>query len=231
MADFLPTPTRTALINVDMQNCFVEGGPLASPDGLAVVERVNQLAEACRRAGIFVVHTRSWMRPDGSNLGVMGEIVPPFIVGLYTEGSPTAELHSSLQVEAGDIVVNKPRYGAFYSTDLELILRARGIDTVIVTGIATNICCETTAREAAVRDFRVFFLSDGTATMDMNGVTALDLQRATCASLGQVFAQVLPVATMIEKIEEATPQAERSSEVPVTAYRPLAEAATGSPTR
>jgi hypothetical protein len=77
----------------------------------------------------------------------------------------------------------------------------------------------------------VFFLSDGTATMDMNGVTALDLQRATCASLGQVFAQVLPVATMIEKIEEAAPQAERSSEVPVTAYRPLAEAATGSPTR
>lgn len=78
------------------------------------MERVNQLAEACRRAGIFVVHTRGWMRPDGSNLGVMGEIVPPFIVGLYTEGSPTAELHSSLQVEAGDMVVNKPRYGAFY---------------------------------------------------------------------------------------------------------------------
>jgi len=58
----------------------------------------------------------------------------------------------------------KPRFGAFQGTDLELILRSRGIDTVIVTGVATNVCCDTTAREAAVRDFRVFFLSDGTAT-------------------------------------------------------------------
>jgi ureidoacrylate peracid hydrolase len=195
------TPTHTALINVDMQRCFVEGTPLASPEGLALVDRVNLLSRACREAGALVVHTRGWMRPDGSNLGVMAELVPPFISALYTEGADSAQLHDKLDVAASDIVVNKPRYGAFYATDLELILRSRGIDTVIITGIATNICCETTAREAAQRDFRVLFLSDGTATKEMNGVAAADLQRATCASLGMVFAKIATIDDVIAALQ------------------------------
>jgi len=64
---------------------------------------------------------------------------------------------------------------------------------VLISGIATNICCETTAREAAQHDFRVVFLSDGTATKDMNGVAATDLQRATLASVGMVFAQIATI--------------------------------------
>ena len=203
MTDFALAPTRTALINVDMQKCFVEGSPLASPDGLELVERINRLSKICRGAGILVVHTRGWMRPDGSNLGVMGELVPPFIVELYTEGAPTAELHESLVVDEKDVILNKPRYGAFHGTDLDLVLRSRGIDAVVVSGIATNICCETTAREAAQRDYRVFFLSDGTATKEMGGVPAEELQRATCASLSMVFAQVLTVDEVIEKVHAA----------------------------
>lgn len=195
--------TRTALINVDMQRCFVEASPLASPDGLIVLSRINALAAACRKAGVLVVHTRGWMRADGSNLGVMGELVPPFIVALYTEGSDTAQLHEGLNVAPEDIIVDKPRYGAFHATDLELILRSRGIDTVIISGIATNICCETTAREAAQRDFRVIFLSDGTATKEMGGVSAADLQSATCASLGMVFAKIAKTEEVIRAAEAA----------------------------
>ena len=88
-----------------------------------------------------------------------------------------------------------------------------GIDTIIVTGIATNVCCETTAREAAVRDFRVFFLSDGTSTFDMGDVPAAELKRATCATLGFLFAQVLTVGEMIRKLSVATrsPAALRAS--------------------
>ena len=202
VTDFPLVPTRTALINVDMQRCFVEGSPLASPDGLALVDRINQLAAVCRDAGIVIVHTRGWMSPDGSNLGVMGELVPPFIVDLYTEGAVSAELHDALEVAAADVVLNKPRYGAFHGTDLETILKSRGIDTAIISGIATNICCDTTAREAAQRDFRVFFLSDGTATKEMNGVPADELQRDTCASLGMVFAQIATIDEIIEKIRD-----------------------------
>ena len=60
--------------------------------------------------------------------------------------------------------LEKPRFGAFHGTDLELILRSRGIDSVIISGIHTTVCVDTTAREADMRDFRVFFLSDGTST-------------------------------------------------------------------
>jgi nicotinamidase-related amidase len=72
-------PTRTALINVDMQECFVEHSPLAAPDGPAVLEQINRLAAACRAAGVLVVHTRGWMRPGRANVGaVMADLVPPF---------------------------------------------------------------------------------------------------------------------------------------------------------
>ena len=205
MPAFPLVPAKTALVNVDMQRCFVEGSPLASPDGLALLNKVNGLIRTCRQAGVLVVHTRGWMARDGSNLGVMAELVPPFIVDLYTEGSPTAELHEALDVAAEDLIVDKTRYGAFHGTDLARQLRDRGIETVIISGIATNICCETTAREASQHDFRVVFLSDGTATKEMNGVPAQDLQRATLASLGMVFAEIATVADVTERIEAAVP--------------------------
>lgn len=204
MAEFQVELRKLALLNVDLQNVFVQGSPIAAPDGLAVVGRINRLSAACRSRGVPVVHTSHVTRADGSNVGVLGEIIPPVKDGLIARGSPPAALHSSLQVEPGDILLEKPRFGAFHGTDLELILRARGIDSVIITGIATNVCAETTAREASVRDFRVFFMSDGTATSDMMGVTRADLQRATCASLAFAFAQVLSVDEMIGKLDAAS---------------------------
>lgn len=202
--DFNVNPQRTALINVDMQNCFVEGSPISSPDGLLVLERINRLADACRRDGILVIHTSHVLRPDGSNIGVFGEVVPLVKNGIINKGTDSAALHRGLVVDAHDILLDKPRFGSFYGTDLELILRSRGIDTVIITGIATNVCCETTAREAMSRDFRVFFLSDGTATSAIGDLSAAELQKATCATLGALFAQVLTVDEMLEKIACAT---------------------------
>jgi nicotinamidase-related amidase len=204
MADFAVVPSRTALINVDMQNCFVQGSPISAPEGLEVQDRVNRLAAACRTAGIVVVHTSHVLRPDGSNIGVLGELAPIVKEGIVTKGSDSAALHKGLHVDPRDILLDKPRFGAFHATDLELILRSHGIDTVIISGIATNVCCETTAREATVRDFRVFFLSDGTATFGIGDVSAAEMQKATCATLGFVFAQVLTVDEMIRKIDSAS---------------------------
>ena len=201
MVNFDVVPERTALVNVDMQNCFVEGSPIAAPDGLAVLERINRVTAACRRAGILVIHTSNVLRADGSNLGVLAEFNPIVKTGILNKGSATAALHQKLVVEVRDILLDKPRFGAFHGTDLELILRSRGIDTLIITGIATNVCCETTAREAAVRDFRVLFLSDGTATFSIGDLSAAELQKATCATLGRGFAQVLTVDEIIAKIE------------------------------
>jgi ureidoacrylate peracid hydrolase len=192
--DFTVVPKHTALINVDLQNGFVRG----TPDGPAVLERINRLSAACRDAGILVINTRHVLRPDGSNMGVLRNI-PKIKDGFLNEGAESAALHNQLVVDPRDLHLEKPRFGAFHATDLELILRARGIDTIIVSGISTNVCCDTTAREANARDFRVFFLSDGTATP-----AGANLQNATLEILDGLFAQVLTVDEMLERIS-ATP--------------------------
>lgn len=204
MVDFEVVPARTALINIDLQNCFVENSPIAAPDGRIILAHMNRLAAACRNAGILVIHTSIVFRPDGSNMGGIAQFNPHAKAGILNKGAQSAALHSALEVDERDILLDKPRFGAFHGTDLELILRSRGIDTIIIGGVATNICCETTAREAAVRDFRVFFLSDGTATAAMGDASAEELQKATCATLGFLFAQVLTVEEMLGKIERAS---------------------------
>jgi nicotinamidase-related amidase len=201
--NFPVIPARMALINVDMQNCFVQNSRIAASDGLALLQRINQLASVCRAAGILVIHTSHVLRPDGSNMGMLAELAA-VKAGMIHKGSVSADLHKELVVDHTDILLDKPRFGAFYGTDLDLILRARGIDTVIIAGIATNVCCETTAREAMVRDFRVFFLSDGTTTFGMSDATAAELQKATLATLSFVFGHILSTDEMIEKIQRAT---------------------------
>jgi ureidoacrylate peracid hydrolase len=188
--DFTVVSERTALINVDLQNCFVDG----TPDARAILEHINRLSAVCRDAGILVIHTRHVLRPDGSNMGVLAEI-PKIKAGFLNEGAESAALHKGLVVDPRDLRLEKPRFGAFHATDLELILRTRGIDTVIISGISTNVCCDTTAREANARDFRVLFLSDGTATP-----AGAEFQRATLEILDGLFAQVLTVDEVLQKI-------------------------------
>ena len=186
-------PKRTALLNVDLQNCFVDS--LDDPQPL--LERINRLSARCRAAGILVIHTRHVVRADGSNLGVLAE-VDRIRDGLLNEGAVSAELHRDVAVEPGDLRLDKPRFGAFTGTDLELTLRTRGIDTLIVSGISTVVCCDTTAREAHARDFRVFFLSDGTAT-----AAGPEYQSLTLDVLAGLFAQVLSVDELLIKVAAA----------------------------
>ena len=208
MVQFAVDPGATALVIVDMQNCFVAGSPVAAPAGAQVAGRLNRLAAAVRGAGIPVVWTRHVVRPDGSNTGLLGELVPPVAAGVINDDAPTAALHSVTDLRPGDIVVDKPRFGSFHGTDLEVILRSRGIDTLILGGINTNVCVDTTAREAAVREFRVLFLRDGTANFDLPGgglgpASAEELQRAACAVMAFGFAQVVTVDQALSRIPVA----------------------------
>jgi nicotinamidase-related amidase len=204
MTDFAVNPRTTALINVDIQNCFVQDSPVAAPGGAAIIPRINRLADAVRRSGGLVIHTLHVVRADGSTTGIMGEFNAAIKAGLLHKGARSAALHRDLTINPGDTIIEKPRYGAFFGTDLELVLRNRGIDTVIVTGITTNVCCETTAREANMRDFQVFFISDGTATFDLPGVTAEEVQKSVCATLAMAFAQVETTDVMIGKLGRET---------------------------
>ena len=207
MTEYAVDPARMALVNVDMQVAFVEGTPLSAPDGVVLLPVVNRLAAACREAGMMIIHTRHVTRPDGSNLGTMGELIEPVRDGYIMDGSETAKLHPGLEVLDDDIVLDKPRYGAFSGTDLDNLLRANGIDTIIVSGICTNICCETTAREAGMRDYHVFFMEDGTETFPAGGLTVEEIKRAVHTTIGLAFANVLSVDKMIARIEGASGKA------------------------
>jgi nicotinamidase-related amidase len=201
---FPVVPCRMALINVDMQNCFVEGYPMSSPDGPAILRQINRLARVCRAAGVLVIHTAHVLRVGGSNAGVMREFIPAIRSGLIDRGSHASALHRDLELSDADIVLEKPRFGAFEGTDLDLILRGSGIDSVVICGIATNVCCETTAREAAARDFRLFFLSDATATFDLPGVPREEIQRTVCATL-TLFGRVLSTDNLLDEIAAVQP--------------------------
>ncbi len=93
-------PKRAALLNVDMQNCFVENSPIAAQDGMAILERVNRLASECRAAGTTVIHTAHLLREDGSNAGLLAENVEAVRSGVINKGSVSSRLHPALNIEA-----------------------------------------------------------------------------------------------------------------------------------
>ena len=196
MAEFVVVPDRMALLSIDLQNCFVEG---SAPRGLEVLGRVNRLAVACRSAGIPVFHVRHALALD-DDFGVLGEMFPG-VEEMLDRDSVTAALHPGLVIDERDVLLEKPHFGAFHGTNLDQQLRARGIDTVVIAGIETNVCCETTAREAMVRDFRVLFMSDGTTTGGVPGLSVEEVQTASLATVGMFFAQVLTVDEMIDRID------------------------------
>jgi len=208
MIDWPLDPARTALINVDLQNVFVEGFDISATDGPEVVQRLNKLSRVCRDHGMMVIHTINEIRADGSNRGVASEVVTEYLQSTGTNrkggisaGSDGAKLHDSLEVEPSDVLLSKPRYGSFTGTDLDLILRTNNIEAVIIGGIATNVCCDTTAREANQRDYKVFFLSDGTGNHGMQGLSAEVIKDATLAAVRLAFGQVLTVDETIAKIK------------------------------
>src|SRR3974377_1791671 len=113
-----------------------------------------------------------------------------------------------MDVRPGDVLLGKPRFGSFHGTDLEVILRSRGIDTLILGGINTNRCGDTPAREAAVGEVRCLFLSDGPANFDLpdgglGAASAEELQRTACAVMAFGFAPVVTVDQALSLIPVA----------------------------
>ena len=163
---------RTALVVVDMQNYFVaEGFPLEIPLARAIVPNINRLARALRAAGGTVVwvhacstgalehwanHHRFMLTPD---------VVKTRIAHLDEQAEGFA-LYSRLEPLPSDIRVKKIKYSAFIqgSSDIDARLKDRGIETLLITGTATNVCCESTARDAMMLDYRVIMVADGNAT-------------------------------------------------------------------
>lgn len=152
-----------ALIVVDMQPFFLDpGSPTFTCGGPAILPMVRRLVDAFRQAGRPVIFTRHVHHPADLDAGIMGW----WWEGKCLEGTPESEVHPDLAPLPNEKVVLKRRYSAFYNTDLDTVLRCLKIEDLVVSGIMTNMCCEATARDAYYRDYRVFFLADGTGSIN-----------------------------------------------------------------
>ena len=162
---------RTALLVVDLQIHFMrEGSPSEMPSARAIVPTVNRLAGTLRERGGHVVWVVSTYGPDEernwANLDVvLGEEAAAVFRGGLSEGAAGHAIWPALDVGESDPLVHKNRFGGFIGSQgrLAQVLRDRGVDTVLVVGTVTNVCCETTAREAAAYDFRTVMISDANA--------------------------------------------------------------------
>jgi ureidoacrylate peracid hydrolase len=197
-------PARTAVVVIDMQGTFCdEGGPAEVPLSRAIVASINRLNTAVRGAGGHVIwinhanHSTStgsdWAR--FFNNFVAADVRERTIASL-APGGAGQKVWSGLNVEDDDIRLLKNRYSALVpgSSSLERVLRSHGIDTLLITGTKTNICCESTARDAMMMDFDVVMVSDATAALSD------DEHRAALETIIQQFGDVLSVDEIIERL-------------------------------
>lgn len=167
------TPERTALLVIDMTNDFLEEGSIAEiPAGRAIVPQIRKLTEAAREASIPVIYFTVAWKSDGADVVGMADRWSVFLDDAgrpltCIAGTHGIEIYEALAPQPGDLIIEKPRSSGFAGTPLADVLSECGVDTLVITGVAANGCCESTARDAVDRDYRVVYVSDATATRDL----------------------------------------------------------------
>jgi ureidoacrylate peracid hydrolase len=194
--------SRTALIVIDMQNHFVAPGfPAEAPAARQIVPAINRLAAAMRAAGGLVV----WIQTTASGAldrwgnhhrhTLSADRARTRLASL-DEASEGFALFPALQPAASDLRVKKIMYSAFIagSSDLDAVLRRRGVETVLITGTVTNVCCESSARDAMMLDYRVIMVSDANAALSE------DAHAATLNSFAEFFGDVMTCDDVVDRL-------------------------------
>jgi nicotinamidase-related amidase len=210
-------PEKTALVVIDMQNAFVhEKGLFYIPGGAALIPKINDVVRLSRERGILV----NWIvrhpyRRDGLDIGQEQDFFPAMVgnpTGL-TEDGWGVQLCPELDIDSGrDLIVPKIRYSALIpgSSNLDRLLRYHGRDTVIIMGVATNVCCGTTARDAMMLDYKVVFVSDGNAASDetvMGSKAPSIIQEAELMTLRACFAMVCTTEELMGELNKVAASA------------------------
>jgi len=182
-----------ALMVVDMQKFFLDPeSPTFTCGGLAILPTLKRLIAAFRDTGRPVIFARHVHHPDRLDAGIMEW----WWEGMCLEGSPDSEVHDEIAPLPNEKVIVKHRYSAFYNTDLETVLRCLKIEDLVISGIMTNMCCESTARDAYYRDYRVFFLADGTGSINE------EMHLASLLNLAFGFAFVTTAGDIIAQLQK-----------------------------
>jgi ureidoacrylate peracid hydrolase len=196
---------KTALIIIDMQNGFCHEDGFMNKIGLDwttsrdAIGPVKQLADAARAADLPVFYTRYTLNPDYSDAGLITEIFPEIMeANGMVRDTWDAEIVDELAPKPGDRVVDKTRYSAFYDTDLEQQLRDLKTEALIVCGVTTNVCVESTVRDAFFRDIRVIVPSDATAAVTP------ELHEGALEDFRYSFGPVVTVAELEEAMQAMT---------------------------
>jgi len=177
-------PERAALLVIDMQNFFQR---IVRP----ILKNVMRVIQTCRQKDVPIVFTQHGHTKPQTDGGVLGQWWGEVIL----HGTTDWEFLPEIKIESKDRILPKKRYSAFYKTALESFLRSKGVRDLVISGVMTNLCCETTARDAFMRDYRVFFLIDGTAT----GKDEHHL--ATLKNLGFGFAYLMTCDELIRMLK------------------------------
>jgi len=159
-SNFKFSSKKSALLVIDMQKFFLNKDSHSYiPAATAIVTNVNLIISKYREKKFPIIFTFHAYKIN-EKPGVMGK----WWGDMLRVNNPLSDIHSSVDLHKDDIILRKNRYSAFIETDLDKILKEKKIDTLVITGIMTHLCCETTARDAFMRDYDVYFIIDATAT-------------------------------------------------------------------
>lgn len=189
----------TALIVIDMQNSFCSDAGGCDKAGLPVenlkvaIEPCGRLIAVAREFHMSVIYTRYVLRPDYSDGGVIIHELSPHLkeVTALVEDSWDIEVVDALRPADGDHVVDKNRPSAFYTPAFETTLKDIGVDSLVVCGVTTNCCVESTVRDASQRDYKTFVVADAVAEFEE------DRHRIALQSMGKLFADVVTIADVV----------------------------------
>ncbi|MFG2231395.1 isochorismatase family protein [Streptomyces sp. NPDC048723] len=194
-------PQKTALLVIDMQNDFVlDGYPMEVPMARRRIPRMREVVGECRAAGVPVIYTEHVLLDSFDVSPLESAYNPALLTAGMRAGSFGSEIVDDLRPGPDDVVIRKHRYDAFHNTQLETVLATvsgpRQVDTVIIVGTLTEVCCDSTARGAYMRDYKVAFVGDAT------GALSDEAQFATERNISTFFGRVLSTGELTAEIRE-----------------------------